>query len=61
MKIEDITNACQNHYSLIYQQIKNEIQLNVNQSRDKLNAIQEEVSRERNEFYKKNNIDVILS
>lgn len=51
VKIEEITNACSNHYSLMYQQMKNEIQLNVNQSRDKLNSIVEEVERERNEFY----------
>lgn len=41
-------------------QVKNEIDISINNSKNQLNAIKEEIYRKRLEVYKQNNIDIIL-
>jgi len=41
-------------------QVKNEIDISINNSKNQLNAIKEEIYRKRLEVYKNNNIDIIL-
>lgn len=59
-KIKDFSDGNKN-LSSYYQQIENEIKLNITNCKDNLNAIKEDIEKERMEVYKKNNIDVILT
>ncbi len=59
-KIQDISDICNGLYSGYYKQLENDINLTINKSKNNLNAVEENIEKERLEVYKQNNIDLIL-